>query len=107
MKVLAQRIRQTTQFVEDAIFLDVESRLLHRLQSLAIEYGKRDAETGAIRIEHDFTQQELADSVGLTRVSINRQLGDWAEKGLIQKGRGWLSVPDLEKLVESVTRKGD
>lgn len=102
MGVLSQRIRQTTQFVEDAVFLDVATRLLHRIEFLIDHYGERDGETGAIRIEHDFTQQDLADSVGLTRVSINRQLGVWEEQGLIEKGRGWIVVADLDKLNDFV-----
>ncbi len=102
MVVLSRRIRQTTSFVEDAIFLDVARRLLNRVEHLVNEYGQRHPDTGAVRIEHGFTQQDLADSVGLTRVSINRQLSAWEEKGLIRKGRGWLEVPDLAALDDHV-----
>ena len=98
MTILSHRIRHVTQFVEDAIFLDVPARLLSRIEYLADKYGTADPETGATRIEHEFTQQDLADSVGVTRVSINRQLSLWEERGLIKKGRGWLAVPDLERL---------
>jgi CRP-like cAMP-binding protein len=98
MAVLSRRIRQTTQFVEDAIFLDVAARLLHRIEQLAERYGCEDPESGAVRIDHDFTQQDLADSVGLTRVSINRQLSAWEERGLIEKGRGWIRIPDPDAL---------
>ena len=102
MSVLSRRIRQTTEFVEDTVFLDVPARLLHRIEQLAERYGQQDPETGSIRIEHGFTQQELADSVGLTRVSVNRQLGAWEDHGLIEKGRGWISATDLEALDEFV-----
>jgi CRP-like cAMP-binding protein len=105
MTVLCGRIRRTTTFVEDAIFLDVPTRLLHRLEALAQQYGQRDPETGVIRIEHGLSQQSLGDSVGLTRVSINRQLGAWRQRGLIEDGRGWISILDLEKL-ERVVRGG-
>lgn len=104
MQVLSRRLRHTTQFVEAAIFLDVPARLLNRIRFLAENYGQRDPKTGTIRIEHDFTQQDLADSVGVTRVSINRQLGAWAERGLIRKGRGWIEIPDLDRLGEQVQR---
>jgi CRP-like cAMP-binding protein len=79
--VLSQRIRQTTQFVEDAVFLDVATRLLNRLEFLADHYGRKDPETGGIRIEHDFTQQDLADSVGLTRVTARRSSTGRASAG--------------------------
>ncbi len=94
MVVLSQRIRQTTQFVEDSVFQDVGTRLLHRIELLAKAYGQEDAETGSIRVEHGFTQQDLADSVGLTRVSVNRQLGAWKDQGLVGHGRGWIVIHD-------------
>lgn len=102
MAVLCQRIRQTTAFVEDAVFLAVPTRLLHRLQNLAEHYGETDPETGALRIEHGLSQQSLGDSVGLTRVSINRQLGAWRQRGLIEDGRGWVTILDLQKLQDLV-----
>ena len=102
MVVLSQRIRQTTQFVEDAVFLDVPTRLLNRIVLLVKAYGREDPESGSIRIDHGFTQQDLADSVGLTRVSINRQLGAWQDRGLIDKGRGWIAIPDLDALDDFV-----
>lgn len=102
MQVLSRRLRNTTQFVEAAVFLDVPARLLNRVRFLAERYGQQDPDTGAIRIEHEFTQQDLADSVGVTRVSVNRQLGAWEDQGLIRKGRGWIEIPDLERLDASV-----
>lgn len=102
MAVLCGRIRQTTAFVEASIFQDVPSRLFHRLEALADQYGVTDPETGAIRIEHGLSQQNLGDSVGLTRVSINRQLGAWRQLGLIEDGRGWIAILDFEKLEEAV-----
>ena len=102
MCVLSGRIRQATLFVEDAIFLDVSTRLLNRLLHLAEQYGETDAKTGALRIQHGLSQQSLGDSVGLTRVSINRQLGAWRQRGLIEDGRGWVTILSLEKLEDVV-----
>jgi CRP-like cAMP-binding protein len=102
MAVLSGRIRQTTSFVEDAIFLDVPTRLLNKLEALADQYGVREPENGAIRIEHDLSQQNLGDTVGLTRVSINRQLGAWRQRGLIEDGRGWIKILDMDALTKTV-----
>ena len=100
MTVLCSRIRQTTAFVEDAVLLDVPTRLLHRLKSLADQYG-RDDEKG-VYINHKLSQQGLGDSVGLTRVSINRQLGAWRQAGFIETGKGWIRVLDFEALEDHV-----
>ncbi len=102
MAVLSGRIRQTTAFVEDAVFFDVPTRLLKRLVGLAGQYGETDPKSGALRIEHGLSQQSLGDSVGLTRVSINRQLGAWRQRDLIEDGRGWVTILDLEKLEDLV-----
>lgn len=102
MVVLCQRIRQASAFIEDAVFLDVPTRLLNRLLDLAEQYGRRDSKTGGLRIDHGLSQQSLGDSVGLTRVSINRQLGSWRQLGLIEDGRGWVTLLDVEKLEELV-----
>jgi len=106
MMVLSRRIRQTTAFVEDAIFLDVPTRLLNRLRALADQYGVQAPETGVVRIEHGLSQQNLGDSVGLTRVSINRQLGLWRQAGLIEDGRGWIKVLDFDQLEDAVRGAG-
>jgi CRP-like cAMP-binding protein len=97
MAILCGRIRQATSFVEDAVLLDSRARLLQRVKSLADQFGKVDGD-GAVRIEHRLSQQEIGESVGLTRVSVNRLLSQWRSEGLIKDGRGYLVVPDLDRL---------
>ena len=38
----------------------------------------------------------------MTRVSVNRILSGWGTDGLIEHGRGYVIVPDLEKLEAAV-----
>lgn len=102
MVVLCDRIRQATSFVEDAVLLDSAARLLHRLKALAEQYGRTEADGRSLRVEHGLSQQELGESVGLTRVSINRLLGQWRERGLVEGGRGWLVIRDLAALEAAV-----
>jgi CRP-like cAMP-binding protein len=92
MLILCGRIRQSTAFVEDAGLLDSSMRLLNRLKALADQYGIHEANRTAIRIPHQLSQQELGESVGLTRVSINRMLVRWREAGWIRDGRGVITV---------------
>lgn len=101
LSILCDRIRQTTSFVEDAVLMEVPARLYRRLQTLASRYGQ-DESGGAVRIEHGLSQQELADAIGITRVSVNKQLIDWKKRGLTSHGRGFVLVPDMEALRESV-----
>ena len=103
--ILCNRIRQTSAFVEDAVFLDAPARMLRRMRGLAEQYGRPEPDRVGIRIQHGLSQQELGESVGLTRVSINRHLAAWRERGLIQDGRGYIVVPDMSKL-EAAVRDG-
>ena len=101
MLILCDRIRQATSFVEDAVLSDAPTRLFNRLKALALQYGVEQAD-GSIRIEHGLSQQEIGDSVGLTRVSVNRILGAWREAGLIEDGRRYIVVRDFDALEEFV-----
>ena len=94
MAILCDRIRQSTAFVEDAVLLDAGTRLLNRLRALADQYGRPDSDGKTLRIEHGLSQQEIGESVGLTRVSINRLLGRWRAEGLIEDGRGYIVIRD-------------
>jgi len=44
------------------------------------------------------TQNDLADSVGLSRETVNRQLKQLERMGLVIVGRGEVAIPDWEKL---------
>ncbi len=97
MGILCERIRQTTAFVESAVLLSAPARLFLRIRAMSEQFGIRKRD-GTIRIAHGFTQQELADSVGLTRVSVNRYLMEWRRAGLIEYRRGVMEVHDLDAL---------
>jgi len=97
MAILCRRIRQTSAFVESAVLLSAPARLFLRIRGLAEQYGMREA-SGGLRIEHGFSQQELGESVGLTRVSVNKHLADWRRDGLIDHRQGVLVVHDLDAL---------
>ncbi len=105
MAVLCNRLRQATLFVEDAVLLDSRTRLLHRLKLMANQYGTVEPDGIGVRVAHGLSQQELGDAVGLTRVSINRVLSDWRDRGLIEAGRGWVVVRNFSAL-ESVVEGG-
>jgi CRP/FNR family cyclic AMP-dependent transcriptional regulator len=81
MRVPARRLRETDEFVEDAIFLDVAGRLAKKLLELSNQYG-RQVPTGTA-IDMRLTQQELATMVGATRESVNKHLRSFQSRGII------------------------
>ncbi len=98
MEVLCQKLRQTSQLLEEALFLEGPSRLAKRLVHLAEAFGKPVA--GGIRIDLQLSQQQLGNMVGMSRESMNKHLRQWREEGLIRIQDGYYVVTDLEALRE-------
>lgn len=96
--LLCTRLRQTTAFVEDAVLQTLPARLLHRVQALARRYGYAAPSGSGLRIEHGLSQQELGDSIGASRVSVNKQLNAWRARELLTFGRGFIVVHDMARL---------
>ncbi|MEZ4289280.1 MAG: helix-turn-helix domain-containing protein [Myxococcota bacterium] len=93
--------------IENVGLEKARTRLWSRLMLLSVRYSKTDETTGAMRIEHGLSQQKLADSVGLTRVLVNRQLSSWREQGLVETGRGFVLLRDPEALERFVWADSD
>lgn len=85
MRVLSRRLRDTDEFIEDAIFLDVPGRLAKKLLELANQYG-RHTPIGTV-ISLRMTQQELATMVGATRESVNKHLRSYRSRGILEIDR--------------------
>lgn len=86
----AERLRHTSELVEDVVFLGLPARLAKKLLHLSKEYG---SETGSgVRINLKLSQRELGELVGATRESVNRQLGHWEAEGVVRVERGFVTV---------------
>jgi CRP/FNR family transcriptional regulator, cyclic AMP receptor protein len=90
IKVLSQRLRQSSQIVEDAAFLDVPARLAIAILRLLDAQGQVD-EPGSV-IAARLSQAELAALVGTRRESVNRWLRFYEQQGLIRYERGQITV---------------
>lgn len=105
--LLCAQIRIAGETLRNLVFHGAETRIWSRLMYLSKRYGEVDSRSGALQIKHRLSQQSLADSVGLTRVMVNRQLSIWRELGLIEDGRGFVSVLDPEAFESFVFRRVD
>lgn len=94
--VLAKRIRNLTELMEDTVFLGLPSRLAKKLLSLADRYGKQTPE--GLKIDLKLPQHELGELVGTSRESINKTLRQWTEENLVQFASGYLTIKDRDKL---------
>jgi CRP/FNR family transcriptional regulator/CRP/FNR family cyclic AMP-dependent transcriptional regulator len=96
LRVLARRLRETDEFVEDAIFLDVPGRLAKKLLELGETYG--DARPDGTVIGLRLTQSELATMVGATRESVNKHLRSYRARGIIDVNRQRIVIRRPEEL---------
>lgn len=96
ISTLAARIRRTDERLEDAYFLDLDTRMARRLLELAEEYGTPTAI--GIEVTLPLTQSDIAGMLGATRVSVNRLLGVYQDEGLLRLGKGSFIVLDAGAL---------
>ncbi len=95
--VLCEHIRMNVEFIENTVFLNLAARLAKRLVTLAEIHGKPDPR--GVRIAFKLSQQDLAHMVGATRERVNKELGPWRERGLIDFEEGMIVIcqPDALK----------
>ena len=93
---LAGRLRRTNEVVGDLVFSDVPGRVAKALLDLASRFG-RQADDG-VHVNHDLTQEELAQLVGASRETVNKALADFASRGWMRLEPRSVVILDLERL---------
>src|SRR5437667_200204 len=83
LATVASRLRETDEMASDLAFLDVGGRLAKKLLDLAATNGVRRRD--GVLLDMTLTQEELANMIGVTRESVNRNLGLFRRIGLIAK----------------------
>jgi len=99
-RVLARMVRRLTDTVGELTGLDVEGRLASKLLHLADEHGK--VTDGAIEIQLDITQEELAEMIGAVRPSVNKLIVNWESRGIIDR-RPRITILDVDRLRRRIT----
>jgi CRP/FNR family cyclic AMP-dependent transcriptional regulator len=96
IELLCQRMRQTSEQVEELSFLHLEGRLAKALLRLTEEHRGATSPGPAINLR--ITQRELGNMVGGSREHINRQLQAWQRAGIIELGKGTIAIRDQRAL---------
>jgi CRP-like cAMP-binding protein len=99
LEILCQRLRQTSEQVEDVLFNDLGSRVAKALLRLA---ENTHSDVGPVSAHLRVTQLQLSSLVGGSRESVNRQLQRLARAGLITLGKGSISIHNLTGLQREV-----
>jgi CRP/FNR family cyclic AMP-dependent transcriptional regulator len=96
LRILCQRLRQTSEQVEDVMFRHLESRLAKALLHLA-ESGAMHGPQSSL-VELHLSQRELGNMAGGSRESVNKILQNWHRQGLIDLGKASVLIRDVEAL---------
>jgi len=92
IEVLCARLRNTSRQVEEVMFLELPAKLaktLLRLNDAALADGRKKVA---------LTQSEIAQVVGASRESTNKQLREWEERKWLRLERGGLVILSPDKL---------
>lgn len=80
--ILASRLRETDEALQDVIFQDVPGRVAKRLSQLAANHGVPHED--GLLIDLAFTQEDLARMVGSSRETVNKALVAFTARGWIR-----------------------
>jgi len=94
LQLFCQRLRWTSDLVEESAFLVGPARLAKRLLVLAALHG-RPVKNG---MELALSQSELAHFLGISRQIVNQHLQDWRREGWVDLARARIVVKDPDAL---------
>jgi CRP/FNR family cyclic AMP-dependent transcriptional regulator len=94
--VLCQRLRQTSEALEDALLRDAPSRVARGLLRLARTFGRPEA--GGMRLDIKLSQQQMGSLIGISRESINKYIVEWSRAGYLAVNAGFITIVDREAL---------
>jgi len=93
---LCERMRTTTDQIEDIVLLPVTARLAKKLLQIAAAHGQ--AGKDGTKIGARLSQRELGGMLGVSRESINKHLAAWQKAGLVTVENGAITVHDRDEM---------
>ena len=100
MRLLAGKLRWTTNYAETIAQYDAAGRLLHILLSYNDQFGHELEAGKRYELALNLNQTDLASLVGARREWVNRILHDWHKQGLIEYHSGTIVILDLPRVIQ-------
>jgi CRP-like cAMP-binding protein len=94
--VLCQRLRQTSEALEDALLRDAPSRVARGLLRLAKTFGRQ--ESAGLRLDIKLSQQQIGNLIGISRESTNKYIVDWTRAGYLAVNSGFITIVNKSAL---------
>ena len=95
---LAQSLRKANDVLSDLVFADVPGRVAKAIIELGERFGTKKDD--GLHVNHELTQEELAQLVGASRETVNKALADFASRGWVKLEPRAVIVLDYERLVK-------
>jgi CRP/FNR family transcriptional regulator, cyclic AMP receptor protein len=89
LELLCERLRWTSELVEESAFLSGGPRLAKRLLILASLHGRTVGDGG---LELQISQSDLAHFLGVSRQIVNQYLRDWRQREWVELGRSRILI---------------
>lgn len=96
LDVMAARLQEANQRVLQLSSLPVEKRLAQTLQKLAHKLGRR--KEAMLLIDVPLSRDDLAGMTSTTPETVSRVLSQMQSEGIIESGRQWVGIRDLQAL---------
>jgi CRP-like cAMP-binding protein len=106
LEMLCERVRRTSERIEDTAFLGVPARLAKRLLQMA-EHDGAPAAGGGVRVAWPLSQGELGQMLGMSRESLNKRLHRWQARGWIAVDRRGVTIRDRGALLALIEANDD
>ncbi|HYW77365.1 MAG TPA: Crp/Fnr family transcriptional regulator [Gammaproteobacteria bacterium] len=92
LRLCIRRFLWVNALLEDQVFQPLGVRLARRVAFLLESSGEGNIVP--------MSQRELADHVGATREAVTKTLADWKKAGIVEIGRGRITIVDVDALQE-------
>ena len=96
LAILCERLRRTSEQVEEILFLELPGRFARSLLRLTQSHGEKVG--GGVRITLPLSQREFGEMVGISREGINKQLHVWQREGWLTLDKGEIVIRNLAAL---------
>jgi CRP-like cAMP-binding protein len=96
LTTLAERVVWLSECIEDIAFLGVAGRIAKKLLALAENFGEPGP--GGVHVTLRLSQGELAQYVGTTRETVNKQIRAWSEQGVLHMEAGSITLHRTDEL---------
>jgi CRP-like cAMP-binding protein len=99
-RLMAGKLRWTAAYAESIAQFDAAGRLLHILLDNNARYGEVVEPGKQYVLDLGLSQSDLASMVGARREWVNRILGEWRRRGLLEFDQGTITILDLPRVIE-------